>query len=75
LVLSTPIAPGIDGKFEIIDTFLPLGKITAEDIFAPHSLPKFPRSSVDEIEVLRPVAVVDIVFLAGKDVKEGSNLR
>jgi molybdopterin molybdotransferase len=39
--------PGIDENFEIIDTLLSLGRVTVEDIVAPHSLPEFPRSSVD----------------------------
>jgi molybdopterin molybdotransferase len=32
---------------EIIDTDLSIGRITAEDIVAPHALPEFPRSTVD----------------------------
>ena len=32
---------------EKIETVLSLGRVTAEDIIAPHSLPEFPRSSVD----------------------------
>ncbi len=32
---------------EIIDTSLSMGRVSAEEIIAPHSLPEFPRSSVD----------------------------
>ncbi len=32
---------------EVIDTTLSTGRVTAEDIFAPHALPEFPRSTVD----------------------------
>src|SRR6202142_2115809 len=32
---------------EIINTSFSMGRISAEDVIAPHSLPEFPRSSVD----------------------------
>jgi molybdopterin molybdotransferase len=35
------------GSSELIDTLLSLGRVTVEDIVAPHSLPEFSRSSVD----------------------------
>lgn len=40
--LSGPIADS-----EIIDTASSLGRVTAQDIIAPHPLPEFPRSTVD----------------------------
>jgi len=39
--------PGLKRNFELIDTLLSLDRVTVEDIVAPHSLPEFPRSSVD----------------------------
>src|ERR1700690_67938 len=36
---------------EVIDTTLSMGRVSAEEIFAPHSLPEFPRSSVDGFAV------------------------
>jgi molybdopterin molybdotransferase len=32
---------------EVLDTLQALGRVTAEDLVAPHSLPEFPRSTVD----------------------------
>jgi len=37
---------------ENINTFLALGRILAEDVFSPHSLPEFPRSTVDGYAVI-----------------------
>src|SRR5581483_860073 len=45
LLLSHLSAPKADS--ELISTDLSLGRVTAEDILAPHPLPEFPRSTVD----------------------------
>lgn len=39
--------PSVKRRSEQIDTVLSPGWVTAEDITAPHSLPEFPRSTVD----------------------------
>ena len=48
--LSGPFEPG-QGRtpieFELINTALSIGRVTAEDIIASHPLPEFPRSTVD----------------------------
>ncbi|MBI1794902.1 MAG: molybdopterin molybdotransferase MoeA [Chloroflexi bacterium] len=45
LLLSHLSAPKADS--ELIDTIHALGRVTAQDILAPHPLPEFPRSTVD----------------------------
>ncbi|MBI3739894.1 MAG: molybdopterin molybdotransferase MoeA, partial [Chloroflexi bacterium] len=45
LLLSHLSAPKTDS--ELISTDSSLGRVTAEDILAPHPLPEFPRSTVD----------------------------
>lgn len=35
----------------VVDTFSALGRVTADDILAPHALPEFPRSTVDGFAV------------------------
>lgn len=35
------------GSSESVDTATALGRVVAEDVLAPHSLPEFPRSSMD----------------------------
>jgi molybdopterin molybdotransferase len=45
LLLDTLIAPLADS--ETIPTLAALGRTAAEDVFAPHALPEFPRSSMD----------------------------
>ena len=35
------------GRSTVIDTAAALGRVTAEDVLAPHPLPAFPRSTVD----------------------------
>ena len=45
LLLSHLSAPKTDS--ELISTASSLGRVTAEDILAPHPLPEFPRSTVD----------------------------
>jgi molybdopterin molybdotransferase len=42
---SIPLVPGVPS--ELIDTLLSIGRVSAEDIVAPVSLPEFPRSTVD----------------------------
>src|SRR5574341_1005393 len=39
--------PGPKADSELVDTASSLGRVTAEDILAPHPLPEFPRSTVD----------------------------
>ncbi len=38
---------GLEVDSELIDSARALDRVTAEDIFAPHPLPEFPRSTVD----------------------------
>ncbi|MBI2759390.1 MAG: molybdopterin molybdenumtransferase MoeA [Chloroflexi bacterium] len=45
LLLSHLSEPKADS--ELIDTIHALGRVTAQDILAPHPLPEFPRSTVD----------------------------
>jgi molybdopterin molybdotransferase len=44
--LSVPITDS-----ELIDSSSSLGRVTAEDIVAPHPLPGFPRSTMDGFAV------------------------
>src|SRR5574341_2098773 len=39
--------PGPKADSELVDTASSLGRVTAEDILAPHPLPEFPRSTVE----------------------------
>ncbi|MFH2102698.1 MAG: gephyrin-like molybdotransferase Glp [Chloroflexota bacterium] len=44
--------PGLTLESELIDPRAALGRVTAEDLHAPHPLPSFPRSTVDGYAVL-----------------------
>ena len=37
----------VEKNFEFVDSAISIGRVTGEDIVAPHSLPEFPRSTVD----------------------------
>jgi molybdopterin molybdotransferase len=42
---------GLFNKSEMIDTASSIGRVTVEDVIAPHALPEFPRSTVDGFAV------------------------
>jgi len=45
-LLLSHLAP-LQADSELIDSARALDRVTAEDVFAPHALPEFPRSTVD----------------------------